>query len=102
MVVTSSPPLSPIHGRSSSMMMMIKMMIKMKLKNKSDLFVRLCYWPGLEDCSSRPGSVRGIVSRGSIIVSGTRREKVLMTITPLYSTNRVLHIFFFSLEALFK
>ncbi len=38
-------------------------MIKMKLKNKSDLFVRLCSWPGLlEDyCSSRPTT--GIASR---------------------------------------
>ena len=48
----------------------------MKLKNKCDLFVRFCHWPGLlEDCSSRPWIACGIVNRGSI-VSGTRREKV--------------------------
>ena len=54
-----------------------KNVIKMKLKNKCDLFVRFCSWPGLEDyCSSRPWIVCGIVSRGSIIVGGTRKEKV--------------------------
>ena len=39
------------------------------------IYLYVCYWPGLlEDCSSRPGSVCGIVSRESI-VGGTKGER---------------------------
>ena len=55
------------RGLLSLLLLVVVKMIKMKLKNKSDLFVRLCYWPGLEECSSRPGSVCDIVSRVRVL-----------------------------------
>ena len=48
---------------------------KNEIKKQVIYYLYVCYWPGLlEDCSSRPGSVCGIVSRESI-VGGTKGER---------------------------
>ena len=57
---------------------MIKM-IKMKLKNKyyvsSLLVLYVCYWPGLEDCSSGPGIVSRSLSRGGFVSLSSGQDK---------------------------
>ena len=57
---------------------MIKM-IKMKLKNKyyvhSLLVLYVCYWPGLEDCSSGPDIVSRSLSRGFGFVMRRRKKE---------------------------
>ena len=59
-------------------MMMIKM-IQMKLKNKyyvhSLLVLYVCYWPGLEDCSSGPDIVSRSLSRGFGFVMRRRKKE---------------------------
>ena len=72
-------------------MMMIKM-IKMKLKNKyyvsSLLVLYVCYWPGLEDCSSGPGIVSRSLSRGGFVMRRRKKEKKIRREGPRATARR--------------
>ena len=39
---------------------------------KQVIYLYVCYWPGLEDCSSRPG----IASRSSVVLSLMKKWEV--------------------------
>ena len=57
---------------------MIKM-IQMKLKNKyyvhSLLVLYVCYWPGLEECSSGPDIVSRSLSRGGFVMRRRKKKR---------------------------
>ena len=54
-------------------------MIQMKLKNKyyvhSLLVLYVCYWPGLEECSSGPDIVSRSLSRGGFVDEKKEKRK---------------------------
>ena len=72
-------------------MMMIKM-IQMKLKNKyyvhSLLVLYVCYWPGLEDCSSGPDIVSRSLSRGGFVMRRRKKEKKIRQEGPRATARR--------------